>query len=152
MKACEIGFDYESNRNCLIFHFDSSEVGVRVEGRFIPIDSRHLPDCMTFNNILNQTNYPTDPPYCSDIIFRNVWNREYFFVHASYMNLVQYNQLGRTGEIYPKPTKLTRFTSNVPDIEFWTSINGVDPFVLVDQDFEVDAALAATLNNADITF
>ena len=68
------------------------------------------------------------------------------------MNLVQYNQLDRTGNLYPKPTKLTRYTSNVPDIEFWTSINGVDPFILVDQDFKVDAALAATLNNADITF
>ena len=85
VNVCEIDFDYESNHNCLTFHFDSSEAGVRVKGRFIPIDSRHLPDSMTFNNILNQTNYPADPAFCSDIIFRNVWNREYFFVHASYM-------------------------------------------------------------------
>ena len=152
VNVCEVSFDYDSNSNCLTFHFDSSEDGTRVEGRFIPIDSKHLSENLTFNHILNQTDYPTDPKYSSDIIFTNVWNREYFFVHASYMNLVQYNQLDRTGNLYPKPTKLTRYTSTIPDIEFWTSINGIDPFILVDQDFEVDAALAATLNNADITF
>lgn len=90
---------------------------------------------------------------CDDaLIFYNIWNRENFFVHASFMNLVQYNQLGHTGESYPKPTKLTKYTSSVPDIEFWMSLNGVDPFILVDQDFTVNLALAATLNNADITF
>ena len=151
VNACEISFDYESNTNTLVFHFGSSEDGVRVEGRFIPIDSKHLSDCITFNNILNQTDYPTDPKYGSDIVFKNVWNREYFFVHASYMNLPQYNQLDRTGNLYPKPTKLIKYTSSNPDIYFWTSINGVDKFILVDQDFEVDAALIANLNNVEFT-
>lgn len=152
IKACELDFDYEDNTNTLEFKFRSTITNDTVECRFIPIDNLHESDSLTFYNILNQSNFEINPDFDSNIVFNNVWNREYFFVHASYMNLVQYNQLGRTDEIYPKPTKLTRYTSSIPDIEFWTSMNGVDPFNLVDQDFEVDAALAATLNNADITF
>ena len=152
IKACELDFDYEDNISTLVFKFRSTITKDIVQGRFIPIDDKHESDSLTFYNILNQSNFNINPDFDSNIVFNNVWNREYFFVHASYMNLVQYNQLGRTDEIYPKPTKLTRYTSSIPDIEFWTSMNGVDPFDLVDQDFEVDAALAATLNNADITF
>ena len=153
VNVCEIEFDYDSNHNTLVFHFNSSEDGVRVEGRFVPIDSKHLSENLTFNHILNQADYPADPKYSSDIVFTNVWDRENFFVHATYMNLTEYNQLDRTGNLYPKPTKLTRYTSSSPDIYFWTSVNGTDDkFVLVDQEFEVNVALAGTLNNADITF
>ena len=152
IKQCEVRYDYESSCNKLTFTYVSNEDKVSVQARFVPIDDKHRAECVTFNNILNQTDYDIDPEYKSETVFNNVWNREYFFVHASYMNVVQYNQLGRTGEIYPKPTKLTRYSSTIPDIEFWTSLNGKDPFVLQDQDFEVDLALAATLNNADITF
>jgi hypothetical protein len=152
INKCEVSYDYESNVNRLTFIYRSNEDNTIVEARFAPIDNKHRSECITFNNILNQINYPINPVYGTETVFNNVWNREYFFVHASYMNLVQYNQLGRSGEIYPKPTKLTRYSSTIPDIEFWTSLNGVDPFVLHDQDFEVDLALAATLNNADITF
>lgn len=152
IKACELDFDYEDNTNTLVFKFRSTNTNDTVQCRFIPIDNLHESDSLTFYNILNQSNFNINPDFDSNIVFNNVWNREYFFVHASYMNLVQYNQLGRSDEIYPKPTKLTRYTSSIPDIEFWTSMNGVDPFDLVDQDFEVDVALAATLNNADITF
>ena len=152
INKCEVSYDYESNINRLTFIYRSNEDNTIVEARFTPIDNKHRSECITFNNILNQINYPINPVYGTETVFNNVWNREYFFVHASYMNLVQYNQLGRSGEIYPKPTKLTRYSSSIPDIEFWTSLNGIDPFVLHDQDFEVDLALAATLNNADITF
>ena len=153
VKQCEVRYDYESNVNKLKFTYHSNEnKNITVEGRFEPIDDKHRSEVHTFSGILNQINYPINPVFERETVFSNVWNREYFFVHASYMNLVQYNQLGRSGEIYPKPTKLTRYSSSIPDIEFWTSLNGVDPFVLHDQDFEVDLALAATLNNADITF
>jgi hypothetical protein len=158
VKRCEVLYDYESYNNTLtfIYRINNEDTGYddrfSVEARFVPVDDRHRNECITFNNILNQTDYPIDPKYDTITSFHNVWNREHFFVHASFMNLIQYNQLGRSGEIYPKPTKLTRYSSTIPDIEFWTSLNGVDPFVLHDQDFEVDLALAATLNNADITF
>lgn len=152
IKQCELNYDYDSGSNSLVFHVDSREVGVGAQLKFVPVDDYHQSEANKFYGILNQGNWELYPNYEYDVMYNNVWNREYFFVHASFMNLIQYNQLGRTGEIYPKPTKLTKYTSSIPDIEFWVSVNGIDPFILIDQDFEIVLALAATLNNADITF
>ena len=156
-QRCEMLYDYDNVNNTLVFNFEYNGVDEddlsTVKARFKPLDEyKNRNDHITFNYILNQVDYPILPTPLSKIVFHDVWNREHFYIHASYMNVVQYNQLGRTGEIYPKPTKLTRYSSSSPDIEFWTSVNGIDPFPLVDQDFEVDVALAATLNNAEITF
>ena len=151
-KQCEIDYEYDSSVNILVFYAESSEPGVNVKMRFVPVDYQHRSEANKFYGILNQSDWQLTPSYEYEVSFENVWNREYFYVHASFMNLVQYNQLGRTGEIYPKPTKLTKYTSSIPEVEFWTSVNGIDPFTLTDQDFEVVLALAATLNNADITF
>ena len=152
VKTCTIDYDYLSRTNTLTFTCKSTNIHTRIQMRFVPIDDRYQSEAQTFYSILNQVDYDVIPTYARSIKYENVWNREDFYVHASFMNLTQYNQLGRTGEIYPKPTKLTKYTQNIPDIEFWTSLNGVDPFILVDQDFDVALALAATLNNADITF
>ena len=153
VQKCEIDYDFSSRTNVLSFTFYSTDDYVDVISRFAPIDDKHQSEAQIFYKILNQIDYKVIPDvYARSIIYENVWNREDFYVHASFMNLVQYNQLGRTGELYPKPTKLTKYTQNIPDIELWTSLNGVDPFILVDQDFDVALALAATLNNADITF
>ena len=153
IKQCEIDYTFHPTINVLVFTWESLEEHVEVSARFVPVDEKHEGEAYTFYNILNQRRFRTYPEMCEDCVeYENVWNREDFYVHASFMNLVQYNQLGRTGELYPKPTKLTKYTQNIPDIELWTSLNGVDPFILVDQDFDVALALAATLNNADITF
>ena len=147
-----IDYVYTKHTNTLKFSVNTLDDSIVASARFVPIDDRHLTDRQVFYKILNQIPPLTDPGYTSEILYNNVWDREHFYVHASYMNLVQYNQLGRSDEVYPKPTKLTRYSSTIPDIEFWTSINGVDPFELIDQDFVITVALAATLNNADITF
>ena len=151
-SKCQMKFEYDKNSNSIVFWIDSTEQNVSPKMKFCKVNGCRINDRNEFYYILNQTPLQYDPDYEYEVLFNNVWDREFFFVHASFMNLIQYNQLGRTNEIYPKPTKLTKYTSSVPDIEFWTSLNGIDPFVLIDQDFEVDLALAATLNNADITF
>jgi hypothetical protein len=41
--------------------------------------------------------------------FNHIWNREFLFVHASFVNGTTFNYLGRTGEFYTKPSKMYRF-------------------------------------------
>ena len=47
--------------------------------------------------------------------FNNVWNRESLFVHASFVNGTSFQVLGKSGEFYPKPSKMYRFNGNSPD-------------------------------------
>ena len=59
--------------------------------------------------------------------FNNVWNRESLFVHASFVNGTSFQVLGRSGEFYPKPSKMYRFNGNSPDFYFELSYDGIHP-------------------------
>ena len=59
--------------------------------------------------------------------FYNVWNRESLFVHASFVNGTSFQVLGKSGEFYPKPSKMYRFNGNSPDFYFELSYDGIHP-------------------------
>ena len=59
--------------------------------------------------------------------FANVWNREFLFVHASFVNGASFNYLGRSGEFYPKPSKMYRFGGSSQQFYFELSYNGRTP-------------------------
>ena len=59
--------------------------------------------------------------------FANVWNREFLFVHASFVNGASFNYLGRSGEFYPKPSKMSRFGGSSQQFYFELSYNGRTP-------------------------
>ena len=59
--------------------------------------------------------------------FNNVWNRESLFVHASFVNGTSFQVLGKSGEFYPKPSKMYRFNGNSPDFYFELSSDGIHP-------------------------
>ena len=59
--------------------------------------------------------------------FNNVWNRESLFVHASFVNGTSFQVLGKSGEFYPKPSKMYRFNGNSPDFYFELSYDGIHP-------------------------
>lgn len=60
-------------------------------------------------------------------IFNNVWNRKSLFVHASFVNGTSFQVLGKSGEFYPKPSKMYRFNGNSPDFYFELSYDGIHP-------------------------
>ena len=59
--------------------------------------------------------------------FANVWNREFLFVHASFVNGTSFNYLGRSGEFYPKPNKMYRFGGSSQQFYFELSYDGRTP-------------------------
>ena len=59
--------------------------------------------------------------------FPGVWNREFLFVHASFVNGTSFNYLGRSGEFYPKPSKMYRFGGSSQQFYFELSYNGRTP-------------------------
>ena len=59
--------------------------------------------------------------------FSNVWNREFLFVHASFVNGTSFNYLGRSGEFYPKPSKMYRFGGSSQQFYFELSYDGKTP-------------------------
>ena len=62
-----------------------------------------------------------------DYTFENVWNREFCFVHASFVNGTSFNYLGRSGEFYPKPSKMYRFGGSSQQFYFELSFDGRTP-------------------------
>ena len=59
--------------------------------------------------------------------FPNTWNREFCFVHASFVNGTSFNYLGRSGEFYPKPSKMYRFGGSSQQFYFELSFDGRTP-------------------------
>jgi hypothetical protein len=59
--------------------------------------------------------------------FTDVWNREFLFVHASFVNGTSFNYLGRSGEFYPKPSKMYRFGGSSQQFYFELSYDGRNP-------------------------
>ena len=59
--------------------------------------------------------------------FPGVWNREFLFVHASFVNGTSFNYLGRSGEFYPKPSKMYRFGGSSQQFYFELSFDGRTP-------------------------
>ena len=59
--------------------------------------------------------------------FANVWNREFLFVHASFVNGTSFNYLGRSGEFYTKPSKMYRFGGSSQQFYFEVSYDGRTP-------------------------
>ena len=62
-----------------------------------------------------------------EYVFNNVWNREFLFVHASFVNGTSFNYLGRSGEFYPKPSKMYRFGGSSQQFYFELSYDGRTP-------------------------
>lgn len=59
--------------------------------------------------------------------FNDVWNREFLFVHASFVNGTSFNYLGRSGEFYPKPSKMYHFGGSSQQFYFELSFDGRNP-------------------------
>ena len=71
---------------------------------------------------IDENGYET-PAY----VFSNVWNRRYCFIHASFVSGTSFNYLGRSGDFYPKPSKLYKATNNTTDFTLSISFNGYTP-------------------------
>ena len=72
--------------------------------------------------------------------FENVWNREFCFVHASFVNGTSFNYLGRSGEFYPKPSKMYRFGGSSQQFYFELSYDGRTPIKYPLGNFCIDLA------------
>lgn len=72
--------------------------------------------------------------------FNNVWNREFCFVHASFVNGTSFNYLGRSGEFYPKPSKMYRFGGSSQQFYFELSYDGRTPIKTPLGQFCIDLA------------
>jgi hypothetical protein len=75
-----------------------------------------------------------------DMTIQNVWNREFCFVHASFVNGTSFNYLGRSGEFYPKPSKMYRFGGSSQQFYFELSLDGRNPVPYVLGNFCIDLA------------
>ena len=72
--------------------------------------------------------------------FPGVWNREFLFVHASFVNGTSFNYLGRSGEFYPKPSKMYRFGGSSQQFYFELSYDGRTPIKHKIGNFCIDLA------------
>ena len=57
----------------------------------------------------------------------NVWNRQFCFIHASFVTGTSFQYLGRSGDFYPKPSKMYQFTGNSTDFTLAVSYDGRTP-------------------------
>ena len=94
---------------------------------------------------LEQAELPFVPPTVNsdgttEYTFNNVWNREFCFVHASFVNGTSFNYLGRSGEFYPKPSKMYRFGGSSQQFYFELSYDGRTPITYVLGNFCIDLA------------
>ena len=90
-----------------------------------------------FGNIINTDYIAYDTPALKDPTndadgtkvyhFQETWNREFCFVHASFVNGTSFNYLGRSGEFYPKPSKMYRFGGSSQQFYFELSYDGRTP-------------------------
>ena len=70
--------------------------------------------------------------------FKDMWNREFLFVHASFVNGTSFNYLGRSGEFYPKPSKMYQFAGGSNRFYFELSYDGRVPVRDKVADFCID--------------
>ena len=70
----------------------------------------------------------------------DVWNREFLFLHASFVNGTSFNYLGRSGEFYPKPSKMYQAAPSSQQFYFEISFNGRTPIKFKHVSFIVDLA------------
>ena len=70
----------------------------------------------------------------------DVWNREFLFLHASFVNGTSFNYLGRSGEFYPKPSKMYQAAPSSQQFYFEVSFNGRTPVKFKHISFIVDLA------------
>ena len=75
-----------------------------------------------------------------ELTFENVWNRQFCFVHASFVNGTSFNYLGRSGEFYPKPSKMYRFGGSSQQFYFELSYDGRTPIKTPLGNFCIDLA------------
>ena len=72
--------------------------------------------------------------------FDNVWNRRYCFIHASFVSGTSFNYLGRSGDFYPKPSKMYRAIGSTTDFTLSISYNGYTPIRTNEISFIVELA------------
>lgn len=70
----------------------------------------------------------------------DVWNREFLFLHASFVTGTSFNYLGRSGEFYPKPSKMYQAAPSSQQFYFQVSFNGRTPVKFKNVSFIVDIA------------
>lgn len=94
------------------------------------------PDLM---KMLNRTEpMPDDNDRYESITFYNVWNRRFLFVHASFVSGTSFQYLGRSGDFYPKPSKMYRFNGDSQDFYFELSFDGRTPVEVPDVHFIIE--------------
>ena len=103
-----------------------------------------------FRNVFDTNRIAYDTPALQDpknyadgtmiYYFQNTWNREFCFVHASFVNGTSFNYLGRSGEFYPKPSKMYRFGGSSQQFYFELSYDGRTPITYVLGNFCIDLA------------
>ena len=81
----------------------------------------------TVQNPINMVDPARDKDGTMEHIFNHIWNRQFLFVHASFVNGTSFNYLGRSGEFYPKPSKMYRYGGSSQQFYFELSFDGRNP-------------------------
>ena len=81
----------------------------------------------TAQNPIQTGNPHSDKDGIVEHSFNHIWNREFLFVHASFVNGTSFNYLGRSGEFYTKPSKMYRFGGAPQQFYFELSFDGRNP-------------------------
>ena len=90
-------------------------------------------------DITDENNY-----FTRTYTFSNVWNRRFCFIHASFVSGTSFNYLGRSGDFYPKPSKIYKATGNTTDFTLAISFNGYTPIRTSEISFIVELAYIYT--------
>ena len=72
--------------------------------------------------------------------FHSIWNREFAFIHASFVTGTSFNYLGRSGEFYPAPSKMYPASHSSQQFYFEISFDGMHPAKFSDLIFIIDLA------------
>jgi hypothetical protein len=79
--------------------------------------------------------------------FKNVWNREDLFIHASFVTYTAFQYLGRNGEFYTKPSKIYDFNFGQQQFYFQLSFDGASYKPLYYENFIVELSLLLDAKN-----
>ena len=75
-----------------------------------------------------------------EFTFTTVWNRQTIFFHASFVTGTSFNYLGRSGEFYPKPSKMYPASHSSQQFYFEVSFDGMHPVKFMNFLFFIDLA------------
>ncbi len=103
--------------------------------------------CEFFNQDLNEWNGIFGNIISSEVVLKNVWDRQSLYIHSDIVNNTNYLLMDREGTFYRKPSKIYEHGYNGNVFHIWVSFDGKTRANLLYENVEIALSFFADVNN-----